>query len=120
MKHIGRGRMIPSNKKALDAWRADVALAVQQAWLTQGDLIKFDCAVSVEVKFCVPRPAAAKKRKHPTTPYDLDKLCRAIGDGISVNIDLVANDSQICELRAVKVFADDCIFGAHVTVTELL
>jgi Holliday junction resolvase RusA-like endonuclease len=120
MKHIGRGRMIASNKKALDAWRADVALAVYEEWLRLGDVVKFDCAVGVEIKFCVRRPAAAKKRKHPTTPYDLDKLCRAIGDGISVNIDLVANDSQICELRAVKVFADDCMFGAHVTVTELL
>ncbi len=120
MKHIGRGRMIPSNKKDLDAFRSAIALAVKEEWLRLGEVIKFDQAVSLEIKFCMPRSAAAKKRTHPITPYDLDKLCRAVGDGISVNVDLVANDSQICELRAVKVFADDCIFGAHVTVTELL
>jgi hypothetical protein len=42
-----------------------------------------------------------------------------VGDGISVNTDLVANDSQIVELVASKVFADGCPYGAHITVTEM-
>lgn len=119
MKHIGRGRMIPSNKKALDAWREAVALAVAQEWLRLGQVIKFEQAVRLDIRFCVPRSGVAKKRLHPITPYDLDKLCRAIGDGISINVDLLKNDSQICELHARKVFADGCPFGAHITVTEL-
>lgn len=120
MRHIGNGRMIASNQKELATWRQDVALAAKQAWVESGMLIKFDGAVRLDIKFCVPRKRAAAKRKYPITPYDLDKLCRAIGDALSVNLDLITNDAQICELNAVKVFADDCIFGAHISVTELL
>jgi len=120
MKHIGNGRMIASNQKQLMAWRQDIALAAQIAWSDYGDFIKFDGAVRLDIKFCVPRVRAAAKRTHPITPYDLDKLCRAVGDALSVNLDMITNDAQICELNAMKVFADDCLFGAHITVTEML
>ena len=119
MRHIGGGRMIASNDKKLKAWRDAICLAVQSERLTVGDLISFDSAVKLEVKFCIERNKAAAKRKYPTTPYDLDKLIRAVGDGISVNTDLLVNDSQIVQIVASKVFADGCPFGAHITVTEM-
>lgn len=119
MKHIGGGRMIASNDKTLKAWRSDVALACQVERNRIGGLVQFTGAVRLDVKFCVTRSKAAEKRKHPVTPYDLDKLCRSIGDGISVNCDLLVNDAQIVELNAMKVFADGCPYGVHVTVTEL-
>jgi Holliday junction resolvase RusA-like endonuclease len=119
MKHIGGGRMIASNDKKLKAWREAIALAVQSKRLKCGELVSFAGAVRVDVKFCVPRVKAAAKRTYPTTPYDLDKQMRAVGDAISVNTDLVVNDSQIVVWNASKVFADGCPFGAHITVTEM-
>jgi Holliday junction resolvase RusA-like endonuclease len=119
MRHIGGGRMIASNDKKLKAWREAIALAVQSKRLETGELVSFAGAVRVDVKFCVPRVKAAAKRTHPTTPYDLDKQMRAVGDAISVNTDLVVNDSQIVVWNASKVFADGCPFGAHITVTEM-
>ena len=119
MRHIGGGRMIASNDKALKVWRDSVALAVQQERNRLGEVVQFTGAVRLDVKFCVERTKAASKRTHPVTPYDLDKLVRSIGDGISVNCDLLVNDSQICEISASKVFADGCPFGGHITVTEL-
>ena len=119
MRHIGGGRMIASNDKKLKAWREAIGVAVAARRLDSGELVSFDSAVRLEVKFCIERNKAAEKRKHPTTPYDLDKLVRAVGDGISVNSDLLKNDSQICQIVASKVFADGCPFGAHITVTEM-
>ena len=118
MKHIGVGRMIASNDKALKAWRSDVALACQIERNRVGGL-QFAGAVRLDVKFCVTRSKAAAKRVYPVTPYDLDKLCRSIGDAISVNCDLLVNDAQIVQLNAVKVFGDGCPYGVHVSVTEL-
>ena len=119
MRHIGGGRMIASNDKKLKWWREQIALAVVARRLDLGEVVSFDSAVRLEVKFCVERNKAAEKRKHPVTPYDLDKLIRAVGDGISVSSDLLKNDSQIVEIVASKVFADGCPFGAHITVTEM-
>lgn len=119
MRHIGGGRMIASNNKALKAWRADVALACDQEINRLGELVQFTGAVSLSVKFCVTRSKAAAKRMYPVTPYDLDKLCRAVGDALSVNSSLIVNDAQIVRLDAVKVFGDGCPYGCHITVTEL-
>ena len=119
MKHIGGGRMIAANDKALKAWRSDVATAFLIEQNRLGELIQFTGAVKLGVKFCVQRSKAAEKRTHPVTPYDLDKMVRAIGDAVSVNCELLLNDSQIVAIDAVKVFADGCPFGAHITVTEL-
>lgn len=119
MKHIGGGRMIASNHKALTAWRADVALACQQEMLGRGEFTQFTGAVRLSVKFCVTRSKAAAKRPYPVTPYDLDKLVRGIGDAISVNYPLLANDAQIVAIDAVKVFGDGCPYGCHITVTEM-
>jgi len=119
MKHIGGGRMIASNDKALRAWRSDVATAYLVEQNRLGELVQFAGAVKLNVKFCVQRSKAAEKRAYPVTPYDLDKLIRGIGDAVSVNSSLVLNDSQIVVIEASKVFADGCPFGAHITVTEL-
>ena len=119
MRHIGGGRMIASNDKKLKLWRNEIALAVAVERNNVGELVSFDSAVRLDVKFCVQRTKAAEKRQYPTTPYDLDKLVRAVGDGVSVNTNLLKNDSQIVQIVASKVFADGCPFGAHVTVTEM-
>lgn len=111
--------MIASNDKALKAWRESVALAVQKERNRLQDVVQFSGAVRLDVQFCVERVKAAKDRAYPVTPYDLDKLIRAIGDGISVNCDLLVNDSQIVVISASKVFADGCPYGGHITVTEL-
>lgn len=119
MKHIGGGRMIASNDKALRAWRSDVATAYLVEQNRLGELVQFAGAVKLNVKFCVQRSKAAEKRAYPVTPYDLDKLIRGIGDAVSVNASLLLNDSQIVVIESSKVFADGCPFGAHITVTEL-
>jgi Holliday junction resolvase RusA-like endonuclease len=111
--------MIASNDKKLKSWRESIALAVAVERNALGELVSFDSAIRLDVKFCIQRNKAAEKRQHPTTPYDLDKLVRAVGDAVSVNTDLLKNDSQIVQIVASKVFADGCPYGAHITVTEM-
>ena len=114
MRHIGGGRMIASNQKVLKAWRLAIAGAARAA-TDYG----FDGAVKVKVTFWVSRRPRDKKDEYPVHPYDLDKLCRAVGDAISIECDLVANDSQIIEWLAVKRFTNVGEPGAQITVTEM-
>ena len=114
MRHIGGGRMIASNQKALKAWREAIASAAREVT----DL-KFDSAVKIKVTFWVSRRPRDKKDEYPVHPYDLDKLCRAVGDAVSIECDLVANDSQIVEWLATKRFTNVGEPGVEITVTEM-
>lgn len=123
MRHIGGGRMIASNEKALKLWRESIGDAVQQERNRLQADVKFVGAVKVDVRFCVPRSQAAVDRKYPIVTakgqYDIDKAVRAILDGIHINTDLIENDSQVCDLVASQRFADGCPFGAHVTISVI-
>jgi Holliday junction resolvase RusA-like endonuclease len=84
--------------------------------------------VRVEIDLYLTRPPSIKqsKRSHPIVPPDVDKLCRAVNDGLNQGIDgkanngrLWADDSQIVELVARKFYADDRKPGADIRIISL-
>jgi Holliday junction resolvase RusA-like endonuclease len=84
--------------------------------------------VRVEIDFYLPRPASIKisKRPLPIVPPDLDKLCRAVLDGLGQGLNgksgdglLWGDDSQVVELLASKFYADDRDPGADIRVIPL-
>jgi crossover junction endodeoxyribonuclease RusA len=117
MKHIGNGRMIASNDKKLQPWRLAVVNAIQQRWLDTHEKTFFDQAIRVEMSFCVSRPKTVK-REYPTTPYDLDKLVRAIGDALTVS-GVISDDAIITDILAAKRYSDGCPFGVHVVISVI-
>jgi len=106
-----RGRpVITANSKTLAQWRQAVqyqAQAVASGIMTG--------PVSVELTFLLPKPKSAPRRKriYATKRPDLDKLCRSVFDAITHV--LIADDSQVVELRALKDYGPP---GVTVTVTE--
>ena len=98
--------MIAANDKELRAWRKAIAAAVNEKRREVGKW-SFEGAVGVEIKFYVRRKKTQAKLTHAIRPYDLDKSCRAVFDGISINCDLVLNDAQVVRLTASKDFGDE-------------
>lgn len=117
MKHIGNGRMIASNDKKLREWRSAVVLAIQHEFVRRGDLFQFDGATKLDVRFCVDRPKTVR-REFPVTPYDLDKLIRAIGDSCTMS-GVISDDAIFVDIVASKRYADGCPYGAHITISSL-
>lgn len=102
-RHVGGGRLIESSKR-LPKWRE----AVQDAALQHLHPIPPGVPVRVEIHFVMPRPKSLPKSR-PTPPAvkrigDLDKLCRAILDGLDGPA--YADDSQVVELVADKRIAE--------------
>lgn len=112
-RYIGEGRFIEASDKVAP-WRR----AVAQAVLSLGDVEPFTTAVEVKVVFFIPRPRSVR-RIWPTVPPDLDKLCRSLGDGLSVNTKLLEDDSLIVRWDASKQYADTREPGAELTITEV-
>jgi Holliday junction resolvase RusA-like endonuclease len=84
--------------------------------------------VRVEIVFYLRRPPSVKisKRALPIVPPDLDKLARAVLDGISQGLNgkvgdglLWGDDAQVIELVATKYYADDREPGADIKITSL-
>ena len=99
----GRAVLVESSKR-LPKWRE----AVQDAALQRLDPIPAGVPVRVEIHFVMPRPKSLPKSR-PTPPAvkrigDLDKLCRAILDGLDGPA--YADDSQVTVLVADKRIAE--------------
>jgi Holliday junction resolvase RusA-like endonuclease len=117
MRHIGNGRLIAQNDKKLKAWRSAMVDAIKQEMMKNQQVVQFDGAAMLSVKFCIGEPAKLK-RDYPTVPYDLDKLIRAVGDSCQ-DSGLVTNDSVFVNIVASKRYAEGCPYGAHVTITVI-
>ena len=98
MKHIGNGRMIHSRATELATWRALVALAAKQAGCKP-----IDSPIIISMRFRLKRPKTVK-RDHPTVPPDVDKLARAVNDGLTGVA--FTDDSQIVQLTASKIYSE--------------
>lgn len=116
-RHVGGGRMVESSR-AVGPWReavrheAGVALWVDGSWLPGTSL-----PLSVTVVFVLARPLSHwgganhdaghlrnSAPKFPAKRPDLDKLARAVLDGLVAG-GVMADDSQVCSLNCAKVFA---------------
>ena len=76
--------------------------------------------VAVEATFYLPRPASVteKQRPLPIVPPDIDKLARGLLDGIGQSEVIWGDDSQVVDLRVLKVYGYD-FTGADVKITAL-
>lgn len=115
-KRVVRGRLIEASKK-LKPWRAAIEKACQPYASENIHL----GPIRLEVDFYLPRPKTIKltKRPLPIVPPDLDKLVRAVGDGIGQSGWIWGDDSQVVEVFARKFYADDREPGAVITITPL-
>lgn len=100
MRHIGKGRIVSKSPK-LKEWRAKVAEVIRKQ---AGEPNHLSPAI-VSVQFHMPKPKSVK-RLLPTVPPDLDKLQRAIGDAISIDVKYLADDSQIVEWHSQKIYSE--------------
>lgn len=122
-KRILRGRLVEVSSEKLKVWRKAIAETCIEA--REGNNKFFTGPVAVTVAFYLPRPKSVKMtgknaRLLPTVPPDIDKLCRALLDGIGQSEMIWGDDSQVVELTAWKEYAD---FGrepgAYVTIQSL-
>lgn len=103
-------QMTDQNKTRLKPWRATVA--------DHADLgVTFDCPVYVELTFVMPRP---KKPRWfvPAVKPDLDKLTRAVLDGLTDG-GLLADDARVVRMLLEEEYAgENNPVGCHVAVME--
>ena len=95
--HLGV-RLIESSK-AYPAWRDQVAADLDAARLRHRWPV-LTGPVSVHLSFYLHKPKRPKHPVFPITKPDIDKLVRAVCDGLTTR--LVVDDSQIVELLAFK------------------
>lgn len=101
-RHSGRIQLVESSKN-VGPWRDRVALAAHQA---MGGRPILTTAVSVCIDFVLTRPKSAPKRTTPKASKrpDLDKLARAVLDGITGIV--LSDDSLVVNLHVCKRIAE--------------
>ena len=113
------GRVVEAAGQKLKVWRKAIAAACQNIVTEEHSLLLGP--VRVEVEFYLPRPASVsiKKRPLPIVPPDADKLLRGLLDGIGQSEVIWGDDSQVVEIEAAKLYADNTEPGALVKITAL-
>jgi len=106
-RHVGGGRMVESSR-AVGPWREAVRAETQRA--RDGETFGSDEPVVVDILFHLPRPKSAPKRvTWPVKRPDLDKLVRAVLDGLVAG-GALADDSQVVCLTVSKQFGQPGCF----------
>jgi Holliday junction resolvase RusA-like endonuclease len=118
-KRVFNGRIVEASGNKLKIWRKAIAAACQNLVSEEHSLLLGP--VRVEVEFYLPRPVSVtiKKRALPIVPPDLDKLLRGLLDGIGQSEVIWGDDSQVVQIDAVKLYADETETGATVTIYDL-
>lgn len=106
----GRAWLRDANAKRLKPWRHVVA--------THADLgVTFDCPVTVTLSFVLPRPQRPRWPV-PAVKPDLDKLTRAVFDGLTDG-GLLGDDARVVALTATKRYPNPGdLTGVGIDVTE--
>lgn len=92
------GHIIHTQGSALAAWRSAIALAARQA-----GALPAEGALELDMTFTLQKPRTVT-RSHPTVPPDLDKLVRAVLDGLTAIA--YRDDSQVTAFTARKVYGE--------------
>lgn len=110
---VGKRAIVTHDKRQpLMDWRNAIAQAARDA--SEGRFAQKGTPVAVYAHFAVQRPKSAPKRvTMPTTKPDIDKLLRALLDGLKGV--LYADDSQVVGVETVKDFATGAP-GVYVSV----
>jgi crossover junction endodeoxyribonuclease RusA len=93
-RHVGNGRMVEMSK-GVGPWREAVRSEAQRM-----NAIPVEGAVAVAVYFYFTAPKSVK-RTMPSVRPDLDKLVRAVLDGLAM-AGIFADDAQVTDLAASK------------------
>jgi crossover junction endodeoxyribonuclease RusA len=102
-RHVGGGRMIEQSK-AVGPWRNAVRTETQRV---MEDMAPLTGPVSVYIAFWLPRPKTLpKKVTLPAKRPDLDKLCRAVLDGLTDG-GVWNDDGQVQMITAQKLYATE-------------
>ena len=95
-----RAVLTDSNKAQLKPWRAEVSRVAQAAWWASEPL---DGAVQVSAVFVMPRGKSVTRELPSVTP-DLDKLVRALLDGVTDAGNVWRDDAQVVRIVAEEVY----------------
>jgi crossover junction endodeoxyribonuclease RusA len=117
-RHVGGGRMVESSR-AVGPWREAVRAETQRAMKAAREC-PITGPVSVIIRFYLPRPKSTPKRiVWPAKRPDLDKLARAVLDGLTAG-GAWDDDAQVVELVTSKMFAglDTQPPGCLITIQE--
>ncbi len=112
-KRIFNGRLVEASSVKLNKWRKELT-QVATNYITDNEVEPFDGPVQLRITFYLPRPKTVK-RELPTVPPDLDKLIRAVGDGLT-DSKIWTDDSLVVSLMCEKVYADDREPGAEIEI----
>lgn len=107
-RHVGGGRLVEMSK-AVGPWREAVRGEAQRVFPAQ-----IEGPVIVTVIFSLVPPKTVK-RKSPCVRPDIDKLARAVLDGLTMG-GAFADDAQVTQLTAIKKYAP--LAGAMITVSR--
>lgn len=110
---VGKRAVVTEDSKRSAPWRDSVAAAGLAA---MDGAAAFDGPLRVAIVFRMPRPRSVK-RAYPSVKPDVDKLARAVLDGLTAG-GVIVDDSRVVSLAAKKVY--DAVPGATVRVTEVL
>lgn len=110
---VGRRAVITDQKrKVLKPWRAEIARVAAASWLDRPRLVG---AVRVGATFVFERPKTVKRPEPSVRGADLDKLTRALLDGIGDAKRVWGDDSQVTRLEVAKVYG--AAPGVHVVIS---
>ena len=101
------GVNITHDNPKLRAWRDLVAKAASDAMIRRPQWGVLEGAVGIDLQVFLPRPKSAPKRKrlrHQKRP-DIDKVIRGILDALTGVV--FRDDSQVCEIKALKDYDYD-------------
>lgn len=98
-------RMVDANPN-LAAWRAAVTAAARQELARRNATDPIDGPVTIRLVFMLRRPASVPKaRNWPSVVPDLDKLIRAVLDGLT-DAKVWTNDSRVVRICAQKRYTN--------------
>lgn len=101
--HVGNGIMV-ENQVDLGAWRDSIAVIARSAKAASGGSRGGPFgACQLMVHFRLARPKTVT-RAMPSVPPDLDKLLRAVFDGLTAS-GTIEDDARICAVQATKTYA---------------
>lgn len=107
----GKAVMTDQNAKTLKPWRATVTRDAREA--AQRHPL-FVGPIAVTLEFGMPRGATVRRARPSVTP-DLDKLVRAVLDGLT-DAGVWGDDGQVVDLHATEFYADEREPGVQITV----
>ena len=110
----GRAIMTDQNAKTLKPWRETVTREAEVAALR---FPMFDGPLAVTADFYMPRGKTVKRARPCVTP-DLDKLARALMDGIT-DAGVWADDALVVDLHVREFYADERPPGVRVQINTI-